>query len=333
MTSFAQASRAALARIARAYGIQQVFDAMRVEPSPNGGWVPTGRKPGLQPLRLIPGMSAAPEPCCLPQTWSAETQPRHALVQPKIDGIRALYVDTSIITREGQPLDCALHCLPALVELERLYGCKMVFDGEYREPEGFEATLSAMRRGLGVGTFHLFDAIPYAEWARNKCTERLDSRLLKLDEVAGAVELTFVEIVDFSFIGGAEEAMALANVEWSHGGEGLVVKDRLAPYSRGKSNTWLKLKQKQTFDGKVVDMLLKDGRCVALMVKMPADSPSPGKVVRIGSNIPEELREAMGRASGEYQDAVAEIGFNDTTDTGNLRGGYFIRLRDDKKEI
>jgi ATP-dependent DNA ligase len=327
MTSFMEASRTALASMGRklaeriVHGLDQIASDMDQ----------MAQSQYRQPLRLIPGMPAASEPCLLPQVWSADLHPKNAVAHLKVDGIRALHIDTSIVSREALPLDCALHCLPALHELEKRYGEPMVFDGEYAEPGGFQATIAAMRRGEGVGTIWLFDAVPYREWSANRFTERLDRRHDRLAETVNRLDLPFINWLPLMHVPTADDALALAEKTWARGNEGIVVKDALSLYYRGKSRSWLKLKKKQTFDGIIVDALVKDGRCQALMVRMPPDSPSPGKVVRIGSNIPDEMRDAIGRTQGSFIGNVAEIGFTDTTDTGNLRGGYFVRMRDDKK--
>ena len=110
MTSFLDASRAALVRIGRDIALRFVNEKWAAQW--HAGLPPLNTY--QQPVRLIPGMPAAPEPCCLPVEWAAGKHPRDAMAQLKVDGIRALYVDTSIVSRNAIPLDCALHCLPAL---------------------------------------------------------------------------------------------------------------------------------------------------------------------------------------------------------------------------
>lgn len=325
MSTFGEASRRIVVDVARRTGLNMVMS--RLETLVNGTG-PAARYG--QPVRLIHGMTAASEPCLLPVTWSEQSHPRNAVAQLKVDGMRALYIDTSIVTRQALPLDAALHCLPALHELEQLYGCKMVFDGEYQEPEGFQATLAAHKRGEGCGTIWLFDAVPYAEWKANVFTEPLEQRVARLCAMEEKVNSPFMRSLGLTPVRTASDAMTLAQADWVRGGEGIVVKDARSTYARGRSNVWQKLRQKQTFDGTITDLLTKDGRCQAIMVLMPLGSPQPGKVVRIGTNIPEDLREAMARAPDIYLGAVAEIGFSDTTDNGHLRGGYFIALRSDK---
>lgn len=327
MVSFLEASRASLARMGRNVAETMIQGRVFFRHT-----AVTGRaKAYVQPLRLIPGMPAAPEPCALPRHWSVETHPKNAGAQLKVDGIHALYVDTSIVSREALPLDCALHCLAPLHDLEQLYGEKMVFDGEYEEPEGFQATIAAMRRGTGVGTIWLFDAVPYDEWARNRFTQPLEERVRKLCQMQAQLHSPFVQSLGLSPAPTAEEAMQLAEHEWSRGGEGIVVKDMRSTYVRGKTMLWQKIKKKQTFDGPITDLLIKAGRCQAILVMLPDDSPTPGKIARVGSNIPEELREAMGREPDSFQGAMVEVCFTDTTDTGALKGGYFVRLRPDKE--
>lgn len=306
MTGFGNLARRVMGRAARSLAAQD--------------------RPPAQVLRLIPGMPAAPEPVLLPGVWSADKHPRGAHGQLKVDGVRAVFVDTSILSREALPLDCALHCLPALHDLEQLYGEPMVFDAEYQEPEGFQATLAAMRRGTGCGTAWVFDAVPYAQWKINRFSQPIEERVGRLVELAARIESPFVSVLPLFDVATAEDAQSIAETIWARGGEGIVVKARRSPYVRGKSSLWLKLTQRQTFDGVIVDALAKDGRWSAFMVKMPDDSPSPGKVVRIGSNIPDDVR-----AGPDMIGAVVEVGFKDTTDSGNLRGGYFVRLRPDKE--
>src|SRR3546814_18758764 len=89
--------------------------------------------------------------------------------------------------------------------------------------------------------------------------------------------------------------------------EGLVVKDADSVYVRGRSPTWLKVKNKITREARIVDMIIEDARAKTLICKMLDD----GRTVRVGSDIPEGLRARMGidpdrdRKSGEQGRSVA----------------------------
>lgn len=285
---------------------------------------------GVQPVELIPGMPAAPEPCLLPDGhWSADRHPRSAVVQPKIDGMRALYVQSRIVTRGALPLNAALHCLPALDRLERKMGEAMVFDGEYQEPEGFQATQSAHKRGIGVGTFYLFDAVPYRDWKANHFRQPLVGRLRRIADAVEELGEPFLSFLPPVEARTPEDVMQLAEAAWTRGCEGLVVKAGMSIYTRGRSKDWLKLKRQQSLDGPVVDVVVPEhdpARAVAL-VKLD------GKIVKVAA-MPDDVRKLAVRDSyqgGGLTGRMVEVEFNDRTESGALRGAKITRLRPDKE--
>jgi len=287
---------------------------------------------GPQPVEMIPGMTAAAEPCCLAGAhWAEALHPAHALAQPKIDGIRALALQTRIVTRQALPLDAALHCLPALDRLEKRFGEAMVFDGEYQEPEGFAATLAAHKRGMGAGVFWLFDAVPYAEWRANAFTMPLQGRLARIADLAGHDE-PFLCFMPALACPTPADARALASAAWAAGGEGVVVKAGRGKYVRGRSTDWLKLKRAATLDGPVVDVVIPGGdieRGVAL-VRLG------GKVHKVAA-MPAVIREML---AGDKRDGdcgaltgrMVEVEFMERTESGALRGARIVRLRPDKEK-
>lgn len=288
---------------------------------------PAKRKGGFyQPLWLIPGMPAAPEPVSLPTAWEGQPLKGAWALQTKVDGLRAIYVSIRILTRNALPLDCALHCLRALRDLELSYDQPMVFDGEYVEDAGFQATLSAHKRGEGTGTFYIFDAVPYAEWKANKFTQPLRERLKLLREKMAAMgDQHFVSYLPYTEFDTVEELEAAAQAVWANGGEGVVAKRLASTYTRGRTKDWFKVKKTHTEDVTITDLIIEDGRVKAVLAKM-----EDGKVVKVGSNIPADLRREMAIVPGAWTGKVMEIGFKDRTESGALKGGYFICMRDDK---
>lgn len=286
---------------------------------------------GPQPVEIIDGMPVAPEPCLLPAAhWSPELHPSHAIAQPKIDGIRALGLQSRIVTRQALPLDAALHCLPALDRLEKRFGEPMVFDGEYQEADGFGATLAAHKRGEGAGTFYLFDAVPFREWKANRFTQPLVDRLRAIEE-RDANDEPFLCFLPGADVDSWENAESYAEAAWARGLEGLVVKDARSLYHRGRSNAWLKLKREQTLEGPVTDVVIPGGdfeRAVAL-VRLD------GRVHKVAA-MPADVRKLMvedkNGLGGGLTGRLVEVSFNERTETGALRGARIVRLRPDKEE-
>ncbi len=197
--------------------------------------------------RLIRGAGAAPELAQLAGVWRSELHPADNIVEPKLDGIRALYLGGTgrhLVSREGSPLGCAAHCLDALLDLEAAYGKPMMFDAEFMAPGGLTETLRAFRRNRPVagGTLWLFDAVPLDRWEAAAHTAPLAARRATLLAMGARVQRAQVGMVT-GYPLDADATMTLARHFWKRGFEGLVVKDATQGYQRGRNNGWLKLKQ------------------------------------------------------------------------------------------
>lgn len=280
---------------------------------------------GRQEMVLIDGMTAAPEPCALLTHYSARRHPRNGVAEPKMNGVRGIATPGRIVTRNALPLDAALHCRPLLDRLEEAYGCPMVFDGEYVEREGLQATLDAVKKGEGAGVFYLFDAVPYAEWRRNRFTHKLSVRRHAMEEAMRSVVSPFLALVPQEPVTAAM-IPDMAEYIWRMGMEGLVVKDADSPYFRGRSNAWQKVKRQITREAKIMDAIVEGGRCKSLLVKLLDN----GKTMRVGSNIPPDLRASIGFAPNLWTGRTIEVGFTDTNDAGGFTGAFFITLRPDR---
>src|SRR3546814_13037176 len=110
--------------------------------------------------------------------------------------------------------------------------------------------------------------------------------------------------------------------------EGLVVKDADSVYVRGRSPTWLKVKNKITREARIVDMIIEDARAKTLICKMLDD----GRTVRVGSDIPEGLRARMGIDHESFSGAVLEIGATDPNDRGGRTGAHFTTTLPTRKD-
>jgi ATP-dependent DNA ligase len=229
--------------------------------------------PEPAPARVVPGGRNAAELCMLPtdieaaalDTIQAGTK---RIVQLKADGIRALYMDGRIISREGTPLNCALHGQPGLTRLESALGCNWMIDGEYVEANGFNATLSALRAGIGQGVFWVFDAIPMDDWMRGACYTPAYPRLTTLRAQIAQSDSPFVGMLDFKMLS-AGDTRAHAEMLWGRGYEGVVTKAPDSPYLRQRSNHWRRCKQVFTADCQVMDVLRKNGVIKGIMVRGP----------------------------------------------------------------
>jgi hypothetical protein len=287
-----------------------------------------------QPPRLIRGAREGLELGMLPhdiaehQLDSIHTG-RPRVVQLKVDAIRAHYIDGRIVSREGAPLDCALHCQPGLRRLEQAMGCPIFVDGEYSEEGGFNATIAAQKAGRGQGVFWAFDVVPLASWQTGAWEVPTVERLNWLRDHILQADSPFVGMLDFWLLDAAGTA-AKARELWLEGYEGIVTKDPEAGYTRARSPAWRRLKQTLTFDCPIVDAAIKDGVLKRVIARGPAEI---GPITLASGWSAEEAERIRVAFQMGYDLPPAEITFQLTTGTKrSVRGARFIRLREDKKE-
>jgi hypothetical protein len=215
--------------------------------------------PTPPPARMIFGGTAAPELCMLPVETALPDDNEKRVAQIKVDGINAMYVDNRIVGgREGGPLDCALHCQPALQRLEEHIGHPMVFFGEYSAHDGFNPTLGEYRSGKGDGVFWIYDAIPHGAWVNGQdYLVPIESRLESLRTAFQAAETgLFVGFLDWWMLTPAETRAKALEI-FAGGYEGLVSKKSGSPYRRRRHDDWRKVKERFTVPCQVVDSMRK----------------------------------------------------------------------------
>ena len=286
------------------------------------------------PPAQIPYAHTAPELCMLPRDLiltdvGTDLSPGPHVVQCKADGIRALYIDGRIVSREGAPLDCALHCQPGLARLEEAAGLgPLVFDGEYVAEDGFEATLAEHKKGVGSGVFWIFDVMPLVEWQSGKCHLAVQDRLRLLRKlVLEHCDSLFVGMLDFWLLD-RQGAIAKAREIWAAGGEGIVIKRINSGYERCRSDAWLRIKQTHTIDAMIVDLMERpDGTLKRLIVRHDEEQfvIGTGWTKDEGKRL---VRDFKSGVLGSSANSWVEISFQRTTGAKrSVRGARFIRRR------
>jgi ATP-dependent DNA ligase len=186
-----------------------------------------------------------------------------AMVERKMDGWRFLWIKGQPFTRNGIPMRGVGHIERALELLQAQYDCPMMFDGELVVGSGID-TLAQTKmhcergwRGGDAGMLHLFDAVPMAQWNHDDCPMPLYARKLRLAEAIGGMmtdplswEYAWgdgvqcpVKMVADLWAFNARDVESMARDVWAMGGEGVIVKDAMAPYRRNRSPSWAKYRR------------------------------------------------------------------------------------------
>ena len=187
-----------------------------------------------------------------------------AMVEEKIDGVRAGWIGGELLTREGIPIGGIEHIAYRMRSIEKAVGHAIFFDGEFLAPGGYHATLRHIGQGLRApeqGTLHLFDAMPAEEWAEGGTTRQLAERKRMLrDWLKLAADPSAewewrpgtkgrepigpaLSFVPDTWAASEADVQRLADEIWARDGEGVVIKDAESVYCRARTNAWRKLKQ------------------------------------------------------------------------------------------
>lgn len=212
--------------------------------------------------------------------WVGQAIPTGGMyAELKHDGFRAGYFrgrsgKPGLWTRNGHAIEGVGHILHELAIMEAVAGCSLFLDGEFIVDGTLAATKAWCERGHKTGgeagTFHLFDCLTDAEWRAGGSDRPLYQRKAWLAELRAAVpdhplswefrprsfgrgsKAPIVESTPDEWVADRADIEALANRVWISGGEGLMLKDAEAPYRRGRSDAWLKVKNARYVPGKGV---------------------------------------------------------------------------------
>lgn len=281
-----------------------------------------------------PALSARLQPkalCQLVTDWRGKLPAGGAIVEPKFDGWRMLWVNSELVTREGAPIEGVEHIADVLRRLEHDACVPMFFDGELLVGGNFEATSAHVqargRNGVG-GTFHIFDAMPMRVWRGEDVGHTAQARRTRLDEILDPIACDAVQPAPWNFVMTAAEVEELARDAIAAGGEGVVVKQALSTYRRAPSGNWQRIKRVLTADVRVIAVLpMADmpDRVGALLCD------HKGVQVRVSAGMTDEQRKLLWEGRSRLLGSIVEVEALDRTARGSLRQARFVRVREDKR--
>lgn len=253
--------------------------------------------------------------------------------EPKYDGIRCIIEKTrsgmkahSRLGNECTSIDHILRELEPTME----FGDK--FDGEVMSKHDFNTTSGMFRQKHSNAPdlyFILFDVpsqgflplVKRKEWISAWMNERM---LTEMDN-----PLTAIQHVEEISVNGIEEVFAAFKSFRSRGLEGLMLKDPLAVYHPRRNKSWLKMKDRKTTEGYIVDAFEGEGKYVGML---------GGFILRVqdfnvsvGSGLDDGQRMALWKQWKEDPQSLinqpVEFSYHEETGRGSLRHPIFERFR------
>ena len=208
--------------------------------------------------------------CQLAGNWGGQV-PIGSAIEQKLDGWRALYIRdwegrAGLFTRNGIPIEGVGHILHELAAFERHAGEPLMIDGEFviDGPDTLASTKAWCERGWKgggeAGTYHAFDAMPFADWQRGGTETPWIERKERLQALALAVKCDEahawdwrprshgrdegaepVRVVPHRDVWHADDVIEAATAMWDAGLEGVVLKSFWGGYQRNRSQDWQKI--------------------------------------------------------------------------------------------
>jgi DNA ligase-1 len=274
-----------------------------------------------QPKRRTPKVRRGP---MLARLYAGET-PASYVCEPKVDGLRVLITAdlprrlVRFETRNGNPMPSLDHLADEVLDLLAGKDGVWVLDGEAVSGKSFFTSVGALRsdRSADDARIWLFD-LPSVDGdysTRRASLEALFAQsfptsLLLIPSVSCTPEEAFVRFT-------------------SEGFEGAVVKDTTADYAHGiRSRAWLKVKDADTTDAEIVDVVEGTGKCAGMAGHIVVRCGR--RLVSVGTGMDNATRSALFADRSQLIGQTAEVDFQMKTPNGSLRHPVFVRVRGDK---
>ena len=241
-------------------------------------------------------------------------------ISPKLDGLRAIFRDGVFYSRKGHRLE-GLKTLTAHVNFYVKKMGNATLDGELMVPGvKFDETSGKIRsfNETPDAVYHVFD-IPSS-------TDTFQTRrdmLIHFLPANGPVRR-----VIHAEINCKEDAQAAYAMYREEGFEGAVLKAPNAVYENARTWAWIKMKNTDTADLKVVGLYEGQGKYEGLVGGIYVDFN--GKRVGVGSGLTDRQRNAWADEPEEIMGKIVEVAYMEVTPDGSLRHPRLINVRGDK---
>lgn len=271
------------------------------------------------------------------------------IIEKKIDGVRIIaYVvpesnSVTLFTRNGHQNDNFPHIVKEIQEkISTLHPTKpFQLDGEIYF-DSFQHTMKQLNRKSDVDThdakYAVFDMVEIGESDDVRpYTERLED-IRKILDKANPEFIHMIpgtQLLEFQNEDDAKKRLTeIMASSVNEGYEGLIVKDLDAIYEDKRSDAWLKLKPRETYDLEIVDIIEGTGKYEGMLGAFTCQGIDNEKYIEthVGSGFTDEMRKEFWENKDKLLGDIVEIygdGLtkSDDHDSYSIRFPVFVRFR------
>lgn|SRR5215475_1109391 len=242
------------------------------------------------------------------------------IVEPKLDGIRAVCVQGEFQSRTGKPMWNVSHIGQQLAELGPL-----VFDGELIHKD-WNNTISVVHTQSQVTSdiiYYIFDMLELEEWQNRLCTRMQVQRSRAL--LGTIKETSQIKIVSQWVCETYDDILEVYDDYLKQGLEGIVIKSVQGFYVFRRHHAWMKLKPSSTVDCQVTGIQEGTGKYTGIMGALMVDVG--GQMCGLGTGFTDDERKSMWESPPIGK--MVEVRYQEVTKEGVLRFPSFLRMRPD----
>lgn len=301
-----------------------------------------------------------------------------AAIEPKLDGVRVICLvqngTAAFFSRTGKPFTSVAHLSDPIVQMVKnaeanlekvpdhqvrnvyeamLRDTTIALDGEIVSGT-FNETVGSVRRKSETATdafYHIFDAVPLRlmlDHSKREFKGHYKFRRQFLDYLIEYAPFVGILKTPRYLVHNVAEIQEWYQKFRDDGLEGAIVKPMYAPYEKKRSHGWLKMKNEETEDLRVVGAFEGTGKYVGQLGGLIVEREHDGKMVevRVGGGFSDAQRSIWWHsfnsdkaiADLRPEDCVIlhrliEVEYHEITPDGSLRHPRFLRFRPDKEEI
>lgn len=278
------------------------------------------------------------------------------IVDTKMDGSRVLsvlYTDGRVeqFSRNGKSLENFTIIIEQLKKLTPFIREDLVLDGEVMS-SSFQDLMKQLYRKDNVQTddavLYLFDWIPLKDFQKGKCKIKQWARIVELQGLLDRVHEEHIpnvrkisaRCIDLDSDYGKNELKEINRLAIENGYEGIMIKEKNAPYECKRSTNWLKMKPFITVDLEVIALEEGTGKYEGMLGALICSGVDQDKkiTVSVGSGLTDQQRKEFWTDKENIRGRIVEIKADAIThsldwdnDDYSLRFPVFMGFRNDKE--